>query len=196
MKYIFAINGPPGSGKDTLADLLSLELEYKKELWAKQMKFATPLRKAVAGLFNRADSEIDQMKDNGLFGTDYSIRDVMIALSEDIVKPNISKTFFADWAVKTVIFDCAHDVFLVSDAGFQDEVERFFKQIKNLSQDEIECGVIRIDRKTTSFDNDSRQFIAASDTLIDLGVRFFDVYNNGTLDELKNFTKRFVDENF
>ena len=88
---ILLLNAPPNSGKDTLADYLVEEYYWYKE----QMK--TPLFTIAAAMLGLTLDQFMVLYDNREWKESYSpvvkmtIRELMIKISEDFVKPVVGK---------------------------------------------------------------------------------------------------------
>lgn len=93
MGFWVFLNGPPRSGKDSLADALTYSLGFEKR------RFAQPLRDAIAAFFGLSTDEIDNIVETqkghpspALYGAE--IRHLMIELSERWAKPHICDDVF------------------------------------------------------------------------------------------------------
>jgi hypothetical protein len=144
---IIILNGPPRSGKDTVARILR-EQGYN----FLHVKFADRLRAAACGLLNVKPLEFEAAK-----AQDPRIRKTMITMSEEVVKPLFGDAFFAEVAAQRVQQSQARRV-LVSDGGFQSEVDHF---ISSLAQDgfPVTYQVWNLHRRGCSFGDDSREYV-------------------------------------
>lgn len=174
MKFVL-LNGPPGCGKDTVASHLIPYIEFK------HLKFASPIKRMVAGLFQCSMSELEACKDkrnrmlrHDNFPTteDDTPRRLLIALSEELLKPRYGNSFFGNvlWSEARI---STQELFVVSDCGFQAEVERLIA-----SAGERNCLLIRIHREGHTFDGDSRSHMP------DGLCQTIDVHNNLTIHDL------------
>ena len=172
---IILFNGPPGSGKDTAAQFLNSHLN----LAARMMKFATPIKECIPHLFNdeRSVDFFDRNKDKAfseLFGL--TPRQVMIAISEDFMKPLFGEDVWTRIAINRIVAGRSiykHVIF--SDCGFNIEVETLAEEFgkKNLL-------VIRMIRKGKDYKRDSRQDVVVK------GVRTLLVRNDKGFEELQD----------
>ena len=160
-------NGPPGCGKDTLAELLADE-GYK------HMAMKTSLYKATATYFNvDLEAFIDQATDRvckelpwhplrrangnarpndvGNLIHSYTPREALIHVSEDIIKPTYGEDFFGKAAAQSCLnADAQYAVF--SDGGFKEEIYPLMDVYQTVF-------IIQLFRKGCSFANDSRDYL-------------------------------------
>lgn len=171
MKFIF-LNGPPRCGKDTLVGELIPYLKFR------HLKFAMPIKRAVAGLLDITENSLEEYKDVqsnvlqhvGTSTKEYrdTPRQLLIALSEDLLKPKYGSDIFGRvfWHHAKNSFE---QVIIASDCGFVDEVQRV---IYNAGK--ANCRLIRIQRDGCTFDGDSRSYLP------DGLCPTWDLANNGT----------------
>lgn len=171
-KRVLLVNGPPGSGKDTVAD-------YVYALWgARRLKFAEPLKASVPKLFNLTDAEWVRMQERDqkekpqekLFGM--TPRTAQIWVSEDVMKPQFGEDVFGRLLWNRVQSSPA-ELFVVSDSGFQPEAEVLIEKLgaENLA-------LIRLSRPGCSFDGDSRDYVHLN------GVHTLELANDRSLGQL------------
>jgi hypothetical protein len=171
MSHIVLLNGPPGSGKDTLALGIATRLSYR------HLKFATPLKKAIPALFNLEKDVWDGLMYNAkevkspLLGG-MSPREALIWLSEDACKPRLGEDFFGRRLVNQIL-DLGIPRTVISDSGFLPEAEVVVKAFSPES-----LALIRLHRPGHNFTGDSRGYIDLP------GVRSVDLYNEYTPQEL------------
>jgi len=174
MKFIL-LNGPPGSGKDTVASHLIPYLKFT------HLKFAAPIKRMVAALLQCDQRTLEQIKDepnralrflNQDMIRDDTPRQLLIALSETLLKPRYGNSVFGNllWTEAT---KSTSKLFVISDCGFQTEVDRLinFAGASN-------CLLVRLHREGKNFDNDSRSFLKSND------VKSYDINNNLTPHDL------------
>jgi len=154
--YIIGFNGPPHCGKDTLANALNERLGIENSIATKRVALSLPMRLAVYSLLNRNydPAHYDRYKDSPqpLFHG-RTIRQEMIALSEDHVKPRHGKDFWASHLCALEI-PSAPLVMIVSDMGFQAEGD-YFNRFVGLGN----YTLIRLYREGCDWSKDSRGYI-------------------------------------
>lgn len=167
------LNGPPGSGKDTLAG----RLVGSSNLPMKIVKFAAPIKRIVAATYFGGDYEAFQRFDtfemkniphDRFFGK--SCRQVQISTSEDWLKILHGQNVFGDILANDIqespgAYECFH---IVSDSGFRAEAEVL---INRFNPENV--LLVRIHREGFTYAGDSRNYIY----LDDLGVRSLDIKN-------------------
>lgn len=161
------LNGPPGVGKDTLADLLS------KHGFAKH-EFKAQLYKETAQLFN---VELDEFKRrcthrelketpwdklDHITGNPTTPRQAMIHTSEHYIKPTKGETYFGDAAAQACQ-DAGESFVVFSDGGFSHEMP----PILNLFKHTIIC---RLHRPGFDFSNDSRDYLEGYPNTFDIDL--------------------------
>lgn len=160
---VIILNGPPGSGKDTLAKLL-VESYKLRGVNAQVFEFKAimfKIAKLVSGasgelwdeLYSREQKELPQAFLGGL-----SARQFMIRISEEWMKPTFGPGILGQLAYKDVR-DSGCELAIFSDGGFQSEVEPF-------QRPGVHLHVMRLYPSwDSSFDGDSRNY------LFDTGLR-------------------------
>lgn len=151
LKIVF-INGPPRSGKDTLAGLLMRSIGR-----GRVYKFTTPMDIAIKSTFNighdtwlrmrEADKDVRQPCFNHM-----TLREVMIDFSEQFMKPNFGPMIFGHLAVEHLRDAQGNSqAVFISDSGFVDEalpVAVYFGWNN--------CVQLILEREGCSFEGDSR----------------------------------------
>lgn len=171
---IVLFNGPPGSGKDTAANLAAKHYPEKSVL---KVKFAKPVKEGCHGLFGLFDEErrvlphdhYEKVKNtpSGDF-LDMSPREAYIWYSEEVMKPKFGQDIFGKLALREIREEIMSRVYLhnipayrvfVSDSGFRKEAEvlqRFFGA-KNVA-------LVTVKRPGCTFEGDSRSYIDLPDS--------------------------------
>lgn len=151
MKRLIILNGPPGSGKDYLADaLVSLRKGVTK------VEFKTQLRKLVKLIYGLTDEEHDimyqrknkespQKKLRGL-----SIREAYIFVSEKVIKPIYGHTYFGEFLAGSLTEDGV--TYVCSDGGFQAEILPCVDACDRID-------IVQLFAEGCSFEGDSRNYI-------------------------------------
>jgi hypothetical protein len=155
-KKIYILNAPPRCGKDTIAQ------ELIRSFGCYQGSFKEPLFEVVAvacgywvGDFIHRYNNVEGWKDKPQFNGK-SIRDLMIHTSENYLKPFFGKDYFGVQLANDLKHNTTeHDIVVVSDGGFEEEV---LVLIKEFGYDKVE--VLQISREGfTNFEGDSRNWI-------------------------------------
>lgn len=173
MKLVI-LNGPPRSGKDTLADYLCYRYSN-----AVHLKFADEVKQKVHrmyGLHESSSIALEKTKDIPCKALYYlTPREAYIGLSELYIKPMHGKDFLGRVLVEKIKQTPRFEdrLFVVSDGGFMEELEALLKVIKS------KCiSVARIHRPGCDFKNDSRRYLTQEE-LEERNVVSFDLYNLG-----------------
>lgn len=168
---IILISGPPGAGKDTIAQGLWITLGVGTSTIE---KFARPLMDAAASLGFSMDDEHKERVEPGL---GMSRRQFQIAFSEDFCKPQIGPHVFGDALVNRL--HKRHDLgllehVLVSDSGFLTEAQSVVDAFgaENVVR-------LHVSRPGHDYSNDSR-----TDWPDIEGVRRIDLTNDGSIEDL------------
>ena len=182
MIKIICLNGAPRSGKDTVGEILK-SLSSDVSL----MKFAAPLDDIAKTILAVPEEQYrvlrEEKKDQLLEGSRSTMRDLLIGISENLLKPIFGRTYFADAAADKihhhlhkyrVLRTEPSDIFVITDCGFQYEYDRFKERMDELK---IPTKLVQIQRDGTSFEGDSREFVT--------DPKQYSLMNNGTLEDLK-----------
>jgi hypothetical protein len=158
--YILGFSGPPYCGKDTIATQIQSLLHETIDVDI--MHLAEPMREMGMNLLglspelNIAYADAKK-KPQPLFytqeGTHDNLRQFMIWMSEQCIKPKYGKDF---WARK-LSFDYGewdNGLLLVPDFGFNEEIEFFEGEI---GFDNV--ATVQLYRSGTDFSNDSRSYV-------------------------------------
>ena len=160
MNKIILLNGPAGSGKDSLGSFLVPKLNK-----ASIYKFATPIKKAVAAMFNLSPEEYQfyfetpEGKNNPsprFFNK--TPRQWLISFSEDFAKVHGGKDVFGKIMTTNLRPAFANNMVenvIITDSGFQPEAEAVISSFRG----ECEFFLVRIHRNGFKFDGDSRGYI-------------------------------------
>lgn len=155
MRIVF-LNGPPGCGKDTAVSHLIPYLHFS------HLKFAAPIKRMVCGLLNEDTRWLEENKDaphRTLLLADGAVianidtpRQLLIALSEDLLKKRYGSTFFGH-VMNNEISKAASKLVIISDSGFLDEAGPVMRKwgVTN-------CMQIQISREGCNFEGDSRSY--------------------------------------
>lgn len=152
---IVILNGPPGCGKDTIADILHKEYDFLHHAMKDSLVVAAA---GIAGIsLGRMHSLLSRnTKDsfNHLLGM--TPREWLIEVSENIIKPRFgSSTFGAREAIK-----CQREIakgnqsIVYSDGGFPEELQAMATVLG-----EENILLVRLRRDGYTFDGDSRTYL-------------------------------------
>lgn len=155
---LILLQGPPNSGKDTAAAHLAAVGYYQKKFAAPIVNFIRdffPLAEELA--FNELKPRLASDLGYPKAGPNYTIRDLMIAFSERLVKPTLgSDAFGLQLAASLKTWGGANGLpppVVISDSGFPAEAEPLFA-LYGLHR----CLIIQLKRTGTTFERDSRSY--------------------------------------
>lgn len=200
---VLILNGPPRSGKDTLSDLIFKGCVFSSHIAG---SFKRPLQEITSAILGMKVHDFleqyeiikDELCPNGL---PLTVRQLMIKISEEWVKPIGGSRYFGDLAYTQALLDSGlasryssslydngipgHTV-VFTDGGFGEECLPF---VENLGAENV--YIVRIHREGVTFDQDSRRYLT-SDIPFLSKCKFFDVKNDGSLTDLLNGFKDIV----
>lgn len=197
MDRVLILNGAPRSGKDTLATKLFAAGTFWNHV---DGSFKRPLQNIAAAILGMTEKDFldqyetikDQPCPNGL---PLTVRELMIKISEEWVKPLAGKRFFGDEAYRRALVDCGRmdttrqphyrwqvrgTTVVFTDGGFGEEVLKF---IEELGPENV--YIVRIIREGHTFEKDSRRLLQKHTPGLEK-CQFFSVFNNGTREDLLN----------
>lgn len=157
---VVILNGPPGCGKDTIANSWLEKTLGNDEFRPHVKAFKEPMyRVAAAALglplheFMELYNDREWKEHNRPEWGGKSVRDLMIATSESYLKPMFGETCMGKLAVNSIQqrIPSQNDVIIFSDGGFKAEVEELEKH--------FHVRVVQILRDGCSFEGDSRSYI-------------------------------------
>lgn len=156
--YIIGFNGPPRSGKDTLATLLAGQIDRFFGVPTHRCILAAPMRQRVEALVGVSSREwYDKHKDEALelLGGE-TTRQCMIRDSEEFLKKNYGQDFWARiyHHRNRIWWEDSPAVAVCSDIGFEAEVKYFCENAKGYLN-------ILLERPGTDFSIDSRNYVDA-----------------------------------
>lgn len=188
MKSILILNGPPNSGKDTLADYLVENHGYQK------LSFKEELFNLLFKFYNIADQEsfFEKLYTREAKETKVPLlhtgrgmlspREALIHISEDVIKPVFGKGIFGEFLAKKIL---PNTKYVVSDGGFLEEIIPVVLEVTPLG-----FNLCRLHREGCTFKNDSRNFLYLKQSGL-IGLNEFDVHNDSTIDScIKNILEK------
>ncbi len=128
MKFIL-LNGPAGSGKDTIAAALCEALENSRH-----EKFAYPIKHGIAAAFRMTQEQYQHYFESQAKNAETEFflgrtpRSVLIDFSEIFMKPRLGHKVFAELFCRRIEHAQSDTIFVVSDCGFSDECEELVRQ--------------------------------------------------------------------
>lgn len=157
--FIVGFNGPPRSGKDTLAVALEELLhETNPELKVHRRALAATMRDGAMAILGMTggDKFYSEIKDKPLevLGGETTFRQFMIDMSEVFVKKQYGRDFWSRllYSRNQSWWSRPNQILLVTDIGFQEEVQFLCEH----SSHTIIC---QLDREKLDFSNDSRGYV-------------------------------------
>lgn len=162
------MNGPPGVGKDTIADMFidacpgAFKKQFKERLYTDTMEEFNLTRNIHQAEFmfrctDRMKKEEPWARLDGL-----SPRQALIHTSEVVIKPNQGSDYFGIAAAQDCLFTKAQ-VAIFADGGFPDEIEplrSIYKQVV----------IFRLHRDDCSFEGDSRDYLPDNEHVFDINL--------------------------
>lgn len=157
MTYVVGFNGPPHSGKDTIANALFEALSSEHTLPIARDALSMPMRMVGFEMIGEdyTDERYAELKDveHSLFHGD-TLRRFMIELSESFIKARYGRDFWArQLHERAPILQSTHALMIVSDIGFDEEVQYFERHHDFL--------LVQLTRNGTDWSKDSRGYVAA-----------------------------------
>ena len=159
LKHCIILNGPPGSGKDTIANLMT-ELPYpkfnkhqfKEQLYIDTaLYFGVDVYTFVDRATNRANKEVKWLDLKLPFNQILTPREALIHVSENVIKPKHGNSYFGDAAAQACIkANSQYAVF--SDGGFIEEIKSLLPIYEHVH-------LIHLHREGFDFSNDSRNYV-------------------------------------
>jgi len=160
MKLIL-LNGPAGSGKDTIAKMIGDKYNVIQE------KLAFPIKRAIAAAFAMDKNQYEyffetdakNIEQDFFFG--HTPREVLIGFSEIFMKPRVAHHAFAELFIRrTDNWLCAntnnpHEItFVLSDCGFNVEADYLIQQLGAAN-----VAIVHLVREGKTFTGDSRNYV-------------------------------------
>lgn len=158
--YVVGLSGPPRSGKDSIGAVLVQLLMEKHPILACQRALSMPMRKTIYAMIGKDYTlehyETSKDKPRPELGG-ISIRQAMIKLSEEWVKPTYGHGFWAASMLNTLPMDRAR-VVVITDMGFPSEVE-----VLEQAFGAEHCVWGNIVRPGCTFEGDSRSHVGCEE---------------------------------
>lgn len=175
---VIILNGPPGSGKDTIQEYITTEMNGHHEWFAARVKGV--LFKQAVNIAQVSDEDwFDRYNTPGLKEVGWDVlgglsqREFLIKISEQWVKPVFGKDFYGIKAAEQTLQVVSQGVNVIfSDGGFQEE---FDVMSDILGAENI--LLVHLHREGCDFRNDSRDYIKDHNGWI------INIENDGTVKE-------------
>lgn len=159
MQFVL-FNGPPKSGKDTLADMVMESLKAQAPQAGYNFvreSFAKPLKGIVEVLRDASfkdEAQYAAFKEDHLPVFGVSGRQLMIDASESYLKPVYGEDILGRMLVSRMRWWHDRVIVLISDSGFQSEVDAIALMLRD-----VKIHVFQLERHNCSFEGDSRGYI-------------------------------------
>lgn len=177
IRHLVLLNGPPSSGKDTIA-----ENALKMFPMTGMEKYSAPLKTGGSAALGIPLEELDADKETVIPSLGVSWRQYQIDMSEYWYKPLYGEDIFGRLMVERLARGGLFRHMFISDCGFSIEVPPV---LDAMPEGSVIC--IRLHRDGCDYDNDSRNYLPTFP-----GVPTFDVDNNGDVGELLTRVGRIV----
>lgn len=154
-RRVIFLNGPPRSGKDTVAKGLLHQLGPQN---ATIVKFADPLTNIAKVILGMTEKEFlhyrEEAKDEPLPEPfdHLTMRQLLIKISEEWIKPTFGERYFGHAMVRRLNHLMSPTV-IISDSGFYDEA---VPVLSRYGADR--CLLIQVSRFGATFEGDSRSY--------------------------------------
>ena len=174
--YIIGFNGPPRSGKDTIALALSQQLAQTSHIESLSM----PMRLAGFGMLGRnySTEEYQRIKDQEIEGFGgLTFREWMIGFSEEFMKLKFGKDIWGKILRARIEIAGHPEVLLIPDIGFIEETQVLIDWVgvENFL-------LVRLSREGYDWGNDSRRYVNHPDPLVNV----LNLQNDYSVDIAKN----------
>lgn len=178
-RKIILLNGPPRSGKDETAKIILNKCNSLFCEKAKIIRLADPLLQCLHSMFPQI-TDYEEQKSDIVCG-ELTPRQWIISFAEEFAKKKSGKNTFVNIALEKIKQSNQNTYFVVPDLGFDEEIDGFIEFAQQNA--DVEIILIRMHREEYDFKGDSRKYIYADDKH---NIEQMDVYNYGTIPELKN----------
>lgn len=185
MQRLLLLNGPSGSGKDTVTAQLIPYLKFR------HMKFADPPKDRLCCILDCDRKTLEEIKDipHKLLRKPDSLdsrtpREELIYDSEEHWKPRYGSDIFGRIFANRAR-SCSSRLIIASDCGFDHEVETVISY-----NGKFNCRIVRLHRTGKDFQSDSRSY------LLTTKCRSFDIHNNGSIHALTMAVLRVIIREF
>jgi hypothetical protein len=155
--YVIGFSGPPRSGKDSVGYALGRMLKERHVVDVVIRALSMPMRRTIYALLGMEYTLEHYEKNKDVPRPELagkSIRQAMIALSEDHVKPTYGQGFWGSSMLNTLPMERTARVVIVTDMGFDAEVAVLEEAFNPWC-----CVWPQIVRPDCTFEGDSRSYV-------------------------------------
>lgn len=161
MKKVIIFNGPPSSGKDTFGQEIAREFKGSHQQFKDALFIATEEHYGLEPGFivNNYDKKEDKFDElDGM-----TIREALIHVSENVIKPRYGLDYFGKKSAKRL----SEGLNVFTDGGFEEELNPIIDSVglENVL-------IFRLHRTGCSFKNDSRNYLQDRE-----GLLIYDIYD-------------------
>lgn len=176
--YVIGLNGPPRSGKDTMADLLIRELDDKTTQPVIRIPLSMPMRQMTFGALGMSYSvqTYERIKDQPIAALNGStLRQFMIDVSEKFMKPTYGQRIWLRLLVEALplVRQSGPGILIIPDIGFQHEID-FLSEYFGPHN----VALIQMRREGHTFQGDSREYVESPNQFT------FTIHNNHDMENL------------
>lgn len=145
-------NGPPGSGKSTIARELARWFQ-EKHIDCTSDSFAAPMKHFIATALGQQYATMAKDSPRAELAG-YSVREFLIDLSEQYIKPRYGDGAYGRWFYHRIgRIQPSPAIVVCDDCGFQEELDALGGQISK------RVYLIRVARSGKTFEGDSRTYL-------------------------------------
>lgn len=149
---VIICNGPPSSGKDTIANMI------RRSYLCRHLRFSEPLKRTALSMFGLTcdwkylDTHYKEKPCPKLFNMTF--RQFQIWLSEEVMKPKFGKEVFGEIALRKLEEPTNTRFSIFSDGGFIDEARPLLRHFGKRR-----VHIFHIAREGCSYTGDSRGYL-------------------------------------
>ena len=188
---VVILNGPPRSGKDVIAKEHMFEKRsVKRQLINLVFSMFNINRKAWDARYTTQKDGVwlkevpwEVLPKNPVTNYHFSQRELLIYVSEEVMKPHFGKNYFGKFAAEQVVMSGMHSIF--ADGGFYEEVDEISKVADQVL-------LVHLSREGCDWGKDSRNYVHIERD----NIRTIELENNGTVPEAVEAINNAIVEEF